>query len=518
MPPPSRWPAPILLPDGLDDCDAPDALVCPITQELMTEPALVTTSGRTFQRDAITRWVNEHGTDPLRRNEPLTVRDLAPNLAVRQMVEQWAREQNGGTLPPQPTEPGPVRAEREPPEPESNSGPEQRELREEDLFFPDRMAQQPLTNLPDEHDPVESGTLRVLGTWNRPGTPLGVDGKFFRFDAERVGRMIENRFGTVYAWNPQWSSVPQEQRHVCFVGSRLPPPTDRGNVKNGSGAVLRCVNMRTGKSDAVCLFDVGADGTQSIGGVGGWNPFDYAAEDDFRLGDVLLLPDLVTTVTAGEANFRTLVPSEITKNTGTGWNLDGVNCLFGKCGVVGDWWKELELEFTFASDTLVAGIYTDAPVDDTPVDVYVLERAEWRKIRTRRVSSNSVQGASTFVFVDKPRMTKKIRARWESTDLHKLGGLSTARSGGGVHAHPVGPPTAVTEGLAGGLAGLSIGSSSGATSSSLAPVAVVSNQPSVQAESDGWWSPNAVQATEISRAARASLQDQPQSGTRFPNV
>ena len=89
---------------------------------------------------------------------------------------------------------------------------------------------------------------------------------------------------------------------------------------------------------------------------------------------------------------------------------------------------------------------------------------------------------------------------------------------GGVHAHPVGPPTDVTEGLAGGLAGLSIGSSSGATSSSLAPVAVVSNQPSVQAESDGWWSPNAVQATEISRAARASLQDQPQSGTRFPNV
>ena len=83
----SRWPAPVLLPDDLDDTNAPDALVCPITQELMTEPALVTTNGRTYQREAITRWVREHGTDPLQRSERLSEGDLAPNLAVRQMVE-----------------------------------------------------------------------------------------------------------------------------------------------------------------------------------------------------------------------------------------------------------------------------------------------------------------------------------------------------------------------------------------------------------------------------------------------
>lgn len=95
MPRPVHWPNPIILPDGLDDTGAPDALVCPITQELMREPCLVTTSGRTYERDAINRWIREHGTDPLQRSNSLRLEDLAPNLAVRQMVEEFARERNG---------------------------------------------------------------------------------------------------------------------------------------------------------------------------------------------------------------------------------------------------------------------------------------------------------------------------------------------------------------------------------------------------------------------------------------
>ena len=34
--------------------------------------------------------------------------------------------------------------------------------------------------------------------------------------------------------------------------------------------------------------------------------------------------------------------------------------------------------------------------------------------------------------------TRAVRVRWEDTDLHKCGGLSTARSGGGLHAELVG--------------------------------------------------------------------------------
>ena len=60
-----HWPGPIVLPRDFDDADAPDALVCPITQCLMTEPALVVSSGRTYERAAIVRWIHQHGVDPV---------------------------------------------------------------------------------------------------------------------------------------------------------------------------------------------------------------------------------------------------------------------------------------------------------------------------------------------------------------------------------------------------------------------------------------------------------------------
>ena len=81
-----HWPGPIVLPPDFDDAGAPDPLLCPITQCLMTEPALVVSSGRTYERAAIVRWISEHGTDPLDRDTSLNIASLAPNLAVRQMV------------------------------------------------------------------------------------------------------------------------------------------------------------------------------------------------------------------------------------------------------------------------------------------------------------------------------------------------------------------------------------------------------------------------------------------------
>ena len=82
-----HWPGPIVLPPDFDDAGAPDPLLCPITQCLMTEPALVVSSGRTYERAAIVRWISEHGTDPLDRETSLNIASLAPNLAVRQMVD-----------------------------------------------------------------------------------------------------------------------------------------------------------------------------------------------------------------------------------------------------------------------------------------------------------------------------------------------------------------------------------------------------------------------------------------------
>jgi hypothetical protein len=359
--------------------------------------------------------------------------------------------------------------------------------------------------------------LRVLGVWHRPGQPA--DGKFFRFDAARLGGMLVSRFGEAYFRSlfaegalSAGASLPLAN----FTGSGAANRDEaRGHVKNGGGAVLRCVNRRSGKADAVLLFDVASGEDVAAGGVGCWNPADYAAADDFRPGDVLLFPDLVVSNSNGShgsenqvgsiedaARFPALVPSSVAANTGTGWNLPGRDARFGRCGLVGDWWRALELEFTFDTDTLVAGVYTDAPTAETPLEVAVLrgdadagDASAWEKIETRAV------GAAR-VFAAAPVSCRRVRARWETTDLHKLGGLSTARSGGGVHAHPLGPPPEAR----------------GAAGAGARPRAVVAAAASIDdGDSDGWWSPRAAAATEISRAAAASLAETDEEA-RYPQI
>ena len=197
------------------------------------------------------------------------------------------------------------------------------------------------------------------------------------------------------------------------------------HVKDGDGAVLRCVNARTGKTSGVLLWDVGAAGASGAG-VGCWNPSEYAAADDFRVGDVLDFPDLA-------APPLDLAPVQrVTFNTGTGWNLAGPHLAFGRCGVVGDWWRTLEAEFRMDEETRVVGVYTDAP-SELPVAVYHLAEGEeerWVEARTRETATRG-----RVVVIEPAVKTRGVRVAWETTDLHKTGGLSTARSGGGVHAH-----------------------------------------------------------------------------------
>ena len=44
--------------------EPPDFLVCPITQELMTDPVF-TADGHTFERSAITAWLSNNDTNPM---------------------------------------------------------------------------------------------------------------------------------------------------------------------------------------------------------------------------------------------------------------------------------------------------------------------------------------------------------------------------------------------------------------------------------------------------------------------
>ena len=56
-----------------DDGDD-EGLICPITQEYFRDPVLAE-DGRLYEREAITRWINEHRTSPFtRQGQPQTVR------------------------------------------------------------------------------------------------------------------------------------------------------------------------------------------------------------------------------------------------------------------------------------------------------------------------------------------------------------------------------------------------------------------------------------------------------------
>lgn len=55
----------------------PSSLRCPITHELIIEPAVV--NGHCFERLGITTWLTSHREDPVGR-QPCSVRDLRPGM------------------------------------------------------------------------------------------------------------------------------------------------------------------------------------------------------------------------------------------------------------------------------------------------------------------------------------------------------------------------------------------------------------------------------------------------------
>ena len=63
-----------------------DELVCPITMEVFRDPVLAG-DGRVYEREAITRWIFEHGTSPFTR-EPLQLDQLQPDDRLRQLASK----------------------------------------------------------------------------------------------------------------------------------------------------------------------------------------------------------------------------------------------------------------------------------------------------------------------------------------------------------------------------------------------------------------------------------------------
>jgi hypothetical protein len=121
------FPPPLSLPAHADT-DAPAHLRCPITLCCPREPA-VSCAGITYERTALVRWVEEHGTEPSSRR-PMKLSSIAPNYLARAALEAWAAKhplarsamENGTTAAadsspselPQPPQPPPPHAESEP--------------------------------------------------------------------------------------------------------------------------------------------------------------------------------------------------------------------------------------------------------------------------------------------------------------------------------------------------------------------------------------------------------------------
>jgi hypothetical protein len=72
----------------------PVDLLCPISQDLMTDPVLIAETGQTYDKGTITSWLHTHSTDPI-TNIELRSKRLVPNIAVRKILQVWKDEHPG---------------------------------------------------------------------------------------------------------------------------------------------------------------------------------------------------------------------------------------------------------------------------------------------------------------------------------------------------------------------------------------------------------------------------------------
>ncbi|GLT70634.1 hypothetical protein SLA2020_426990 [Shorea laevis] len=71
----------------------PHEFLCPITLEIMTDPVIVAT-GQTFERESISKWLDfNHRTCP-KTGQTLEHLSLAPNFALKNLIQQWCKENN----------------------------------------------------------------------------------------------------------------------------------------------------------------------------------------------------------------------------------------------------------------------------------------------------------------------------------------------------------------------------------------------------------------------------------------
>lgn len=83
----------------------PEEFLCPITLNIMKDP-VVGSDGHTYERSAITQWLQKNPNSPLTR-APMTAASLKPNRALKNAIERYRSlsSQPAHAVPPVPSAP-----------------------------------------------------------------------------------------------------------------------------------------------------------------------------------------------------------------------------------------------------------------------------------------------------------------------------------------------------------------------------------------------------------------------------
>jgi len=71
----------------LEDC-CPPSFICPISQEMMTDPVILVETKTTYDRPSIEQWLQKHATDPSTGLE-IKSKEILSVLALRNAIEEW---------------------------------------------------------------------------------------------------------------------------------------------------------------------------------------------------------------------------------------------------------------------------------------------------------------------------------------------------------------------------------------------------------------------------------------------
>lgn len=294
---------------------------------------------------------------------------------------------------------------------------------------------------------------------------IGLPGSFLA-DSGRILRMCASDVESIAG--PAWSLPALELPSSVFEEAPRPENSSSGAerlekvarqhfmLKEGQGGVFRARNARSGSIGGLCVWKYvteSADGALDC--VACWNPCEYTHDFDWAVGDKVelldFLPSLVMKINRSlqrvevedKGSKQLCLLSSFKVVGSTAWGCSGDMAAFGRCGLVGDRWGALTLEADLSTTRLedgealdldLVGIRTDCTKLPFSVEVRSVQQGggvgKWQECLTGALGP----------YVELPTVlcgVGGVRLVWQSTDMHMMDGLCSARAGGGLHAQVV---------------------------------------------------------------------------------